>query len=206
MAVGGELGGLLQPFDQQSPMNLMAMIAQLGQQNPEALAELLAARGAQPPLTAAAPSPTVGALAAGQPGLFGGAGTDTLAPSPLPAPNIDLGGLVLPGPTAPTGALGGVEDTGFVPPGADLTVPDPNAAGVGEGILKAIGQLKAPAPPRVPTPPRAIAPGRGGPAPDPKLLAAIFQLLQGGQAPNIPSLGQLIAGKGGGGAAPQLTL
>ena len=42
-------------------------------------------------------------------------------------------------------------------------------------------------------PPNALLP-RGGAQPNPELLNQVLQLLQGGGAPQIPSLGQLIGG------------
>lgn len=165
------LGSLLQPFNEQSPINLLSMIAQSGLQNPQALASVLAARGAAPPTGASAAAlPTIGKV-------LQGVGGNTSLPSPAPAPQP-----ITPGPV-PIG--------GGVPGG-----------GKGEGLLEALSKLTAPPLPGVPRAPQAIAPRPGGGGPNPELLARLMQLLQGGQAGGIPSLGQLIAGK----AAPGPTL
>ncbi len=168
------LGSLLQPFSEQSPVNLLSMIAQSGLQNPQALASVLAARGAVPPTgTSAAALPTVGKVLQGatQPSPGGPGG---IAPSPQPI--------------APQPAPGRAPQGGRI-----------------EGLLEAVSKLKAPPLPEVAQPPGAIAPRPGGPGPNPALLARLLQLLQaGGGGGGIPSLGQLIAGKGATG--PALTL
>jgi len=147
------LGSLLQPFNQQSPINLIAMIAQAGLQNPEALASVLASQGA--------PVPT------------GPRPTQAFPPVPRRKP----------------------------------TPPQAQAPGRLEGVLEAVSKLEAPPLPEVAAPPAAIRPGPGGPGPNPQLLAALLQLLQGGGGgPTIPTLGQLIAGRGSATASPTLNL
>ena len=183
MAVAGNLSGLLQPFDEQSPINLIAMISQLGQQNPAALAALLAKTGAQPPPvpTLSATSPFAGG--GGFSGLAGGQGGDVLGvpgatPVSAPAP--------LPATTSPVAAAA----TGGEKPGRV------------EGLLKSLSALVPPPEPALPRPPAAQLPRGGGPAPNPELLALLAKLLQGAQPQGIPSLGQLIGGGSGVPAAP----
>ena len=63
MPIGGELGALLGGFNEQSPINVLAMIAQAGLQQPELLAKLAAQVGAPVPTNIPPAGPTVGALA-----------------------------------------------------------------------------------------------------------------------------------------------
>jgi len=174
------LGDILQPFNAGSPVNIMSLLAQAGIQNPTALASILAAQGAQPPATA----PGAGGAAIGR--VLQGA-----QPSAGPVSGSPGGIATAPAP----------RPVGGQPPGGQ-----PQAGPGLEGLLTAVSKLKAPPTPPVAQPPRAIAPGTGGPGLNPELLARIMQLLQGGQAGAIPSLGQLISGRVGAPAAPTLTL
>ena len=87
------LAGLLQPFNQQSPMNMASMLAQAGIQDPSALAALLASSGAAPPpVKDVAPLPTIGKILQD--------GAQNLAPqAAIPTPSAPI-------PQAPQGAQG----------------------------------------------------------------------------------------------------
>lgn len=157
MAIAGNLSGILTPFQEDNPINLLSMIAQAGTQQPEVLAQLLAKMGAQVPTNIPAAGPGVGALAqqaqgigpvaaappafaGGGPGIASliGGGPASIPPAPLP-PTLggsagDFAGVFAP-PTAP------------IPGGSagDLGAPDlaPSIVGGGGGPLESGGAISA---------------------------------------------------------------
>ena len=118
------LSGLLQPFDQQSPINLISMISQAGVQRPEALAALLAKRGApvpaMPPLTPP-----------GGPGIA----------QPTPLPNPKIGEPIQPTPLPNPGLSPNMPITSLpvTQPVAGST-PSP-ASGLNPALIAALLQL-----------------------------------------------------------------
>lgn len=172
VGIAGNLQSLMQPFDDQDPMNMMVAIAQMGIQNPERLASLLASKNMKPPTQT------------GDPGFV----PEPLIPgSPLIPGAPEVQGLF---PNAPGASQNRTANAlGTATP--QLTPPP------GEGLLQALGGLKAPAPPEIVRPPGAIGPRPGGAGPNPELLAQLLSLMQGGAPSNTPSLGQLIGGSFG---------
>jgi len=211
---------LLSGLRRDSPMDKMAMLAQLGQTDPNALAAIMAETGAEPPpITAVvAPSPTVGALAAAQTGgpnnpgsavptlnlnprlvsPFGpvspGAGSEAMLPSVAPTPTPFGGG----GPDAATMGNRGTVPSTLPAPAASPQLPgaSPEAAGTDPAaLLQALAAVQPPPNPTVPQPPRALLPGSGGTV-NPQLMQVLASLVgAGNQAPAAqPTLGQLIRG------------
>ena len=132
-----------------------------------------------------------------------------IAQAGLQNPEALAGVLASQGAPVPTGVAGAAAPR---PPPTPSPTPAPGVPGQApgklEGVLEAVSKLKAPPLPELAAPPAAIRPGPGGPAPNPALLAALMQLLQGGagQAQAIPTLGQLIAGGGSATAPATLSL
>ena len=180
----GGLADLLQPFNQQSDINRLKMLAQLGVEDPNQLATILAKKGA-PPASTGVPTPGAVSVPAVSPTI----GAATIAQ-----------GTVAPGVPGAGGAIPHVP--GQPRPGEPpVGTPKP-----GEDILNALSALVAPPLPEIPAPPAAIAPRPGGGTLDPRMLAQLVSLLQAGQAPAVPSLGSLIAGRQTAPAAPTLKL
>lgn len=135
-----------------------------------------------------------------------------IAQAGLQNPELLAGVLASQGAPVPTGATAGTLAGATAGSPSPAPTPSPGSAqappGRLEGVLEAVSKLKAPPLPEVAAPPAAIRPGPGGPAPNPQLLQALIQLLQGGagQSQAIPTLGQLIAGRGSATASPTLSL
>lgn len=200
------LGGLLQPFDEQSPINLISMIAQAGLQNPELLAGILANKGTPVPIGGG----PEGGAARGFTPRFAPAPPATPGPGMINLPGT--AGAIAPAagvpPRTPPRGPGGPQPTPLPTPAAAPAGVPQAPPGRAQGILEAVSKLEAPPLPELASPPSAIRPGLGGPGPNPALLAALMQLLQGGagQTPAIPTLGQLIGGGGSATASPALSL
>ncbi len=166
------LSGLLQPFDQQSPINLISMISQAGVQRPEALAALLAKRGApvpaMPPLTPP-----------GGPGIA--------QPTPLPNPKIGepIQPIPLPNPgLSPNTPITSLPVTQPVAPIGGITAPAVIDPRTGKQLIP--GQSPGPLAGSTPSPASGL---------NPALIAALLQLVQRGSGGG-QSLGQLIGGGG----------
>lgn len=129
------LSSLLQPFNQQSPINLISMISQAGVQRPEALAALLAKRGA--PVPAMPPLTPPGGPGIAQPTPLPNPKTgEPIQPTPLPnpglSPNMPITSLPVTQPVAPIG--------GIAPAPLAGSTPFP-ASGLNPALIAALLQL-----------------------------------------------------------------
>lgn len=170
------------------PTQMLQLMASIGVDDPAQLAELLASVGFKPP----------------QPG--GGAFGPLIPPAPRQghAPRA----AAPPSPVRPPRPPPRPTTPPTTPPPEPLPTPPEGEEeeSASDKFLRALAAVEIPTPPQLPSAPSfGAAVPRGGGTVDPRMLAALLQLLGAGQGPAsgvTPALGNLIGGVGGGSRSP----